>query len=63
MTAVGVIMGSDSDWATMQGAAEVLADFGVAYEVRVISARDMTRREQKEYELVRAQELAADPEV
>jgi 5-(carboxyamino)imidazole ribonucleotide mutase len=31
-------MGSDSDWATMQGAAEVLADFGVAYEVRVISA-------------------------
>ncbi|WP_373320733.1 5-(carboxyamino)imidazole ribonucleotide mutase [Rhizocola hellebori] len=31
-------MGSDSDWATMQGAAEILADFGVPYEVRVISA-------------------------
>ncbi len=31
-------MGSDSDWATMQGAAEALADFSVPYEVRVISA-------------------------
>jgi uncharacterized DUF497 family protein len=31
--------------------------------VRVISARDMTRRELKEYEHVRAQESAADPEV
>jgi uncharacterized protein len=31
--------------------------------VRVISARDMTPRERKEYERVRAQELAADPEV
>ncbi|GIH08190.1 N5-carboxyaminoimidazole ribonucleotide mutase [Rhizocola hellebori] len=38
MTIVGVVMGSDSDWATMQGAAEILADFGVPYEVRVISA-------------------------
>jgi uncharacterized protein len=32
-------------------------------KVRVISARDMTRREEKEYELVRAQELATDPEI
>jgi uncharacterized DUF497 family protein len=31
--------------------------------VRVISARDMTPRERKEYERARAQELAADPEV
>jgi uncharacterized protein len=31
--------------------------------VRVISARDMTRRERKEYEHVRAQELTADPGV
>jgi 5-(carboxyamino)imidazole ribonucleotide mutase len=31
-------MGSDSDWATMQGAAEILDEFGVLYEVRVISA-------------------------
>ena len=35
---VGVIMGSDSDWPTMEAATEVLADFGVAFEVRVVSA-------------------------
>lgn len=38
MTAVGVIMGSDSDWPVMKGAAEALDEFGVAYEVRVVSA-------------------------
>ncbi len=32
-------------------------------KVRVISARDMTRREQKEYENARIQELETDPEV
>jgi 5-(carboxyamino)imidazole ribonucleotide mutase len=31
-------MGSDSDWPTMQGAAEVLDEFGVPYEVHVVSA-------------------------
>ena len=35
---VGIVMGSDSDWATMQPAAAVLADFGVETEVRVVSA-------------------------
>jgi 5-(carboxyamino)imidazole ribonucleotide mutase len=35
---VGVIMGSDSDLPVMQGAIDVLADFRVAYEVRIISA-------------------------
>jgi len=35
---IGVVMGSDSDWPTMRSAAEVLDEFGVAYEVRVISA-------------------------
>jgi 5-(carboxyamino)imidazole ribonucleotide mutase len=35
---VGVIMGSDSDWPTMQAAAEALDEFEVPYEVRVISA-------------------------
>lgn len=35
---VGVIMGSDSDWAVMQHAAARLLEFGVAYETRVISA-------------------------
>ncbi|HEX3824111.1 MAG TPA: 5-(carboxyamino)imidazole ribonucleotide mutase [Mycobacteriales bacterium] len=31
-------MGSDSDWPTMQPAADVLAEFGIATEVRVVSA-------------------------
>ena len=35
---VGVIMGSKSDWETMQAAAELLAEFGVPYEARVVSA-------------------------
>jgi 5-(carboxyamino)imidazole ribonucleotide mutase len=35
---VGVIMGSDSDLGVMQGAVDVLRDFGVAHEVRVVSA-------------------------
>ena len=35
---VGVIMGSDSDWAVMAAAAEALAEFDVAHEVRVVSA-------------------------
>jgi 5-(carboxyamino)imidazole ribonucleotide mutase len=35
---VGVIMGSDSDWPTMAAAAEALAEFGIGYEVRVVSA-------------------------
>jgi 5-(carboxyamino)imidazole ribonucleotide mutase len=35
---VGVIMGSDSDLPVMQGAIDVLVDFGVPHEVRVVSA-------------------------
>ncbi len=35
---VGVVMGSDSDLDVMQGAVDVLAEFGVAHEVRVVSA-------------------------
>lgn len=35
---VGVIMGSKSDWETMQNAAEVLKQFGVPHECRVVSA-------------------------
>ena len=35
---VGVIMGSDSDWPTMRAAAQALAEFDVAHEVRVLSA-------------------------
>jgi len=35
---VSIIMGSDSDWPTMQAAAAVLDQFGVLYEKRVVSA-------------------------
>ena len=35
---VGVIMGSDSDLPTMQGAIDVLTEFGVDHEVRIVSA-------------------------
>lgn len=38
MTDVGIIMGSDSDWPVMRLAAEALAEFGIAHEVRVVSA-------------------------
>jgi 5-(carboxyamino)imidazole ribonucleotide mutase len=35
---VGIIMGSSSDWETMQGAADTLTSLGIAHEVRVVSA-------------------------
>jgi len=35
---VGVVMGSDSDWDVMQHATAVLAEFGVPFEARVVSA-------------------------
>ena len=38
---VGIVMGSDSDWPTMQEAAEALAEFDVAYEADVVSAHRM----------------------
>ena len=38
MTQIGIIMGSNSDWAVMQHAAAVLKQFGIAYETRVVSA-------------------------
>ena len=44
MTAVatiGVVMGSASDWPTMRHAVEVLEEFGVAHEAKVVSAHRM----------------------
>ena len=35
---VGIIMGSQSDWATMQQAATLLDELGIAYETRIVSA-------------------------
>jgi 5-(carboxyamino)imidazole ribonucleotide mutase len=38
---VGVLMGSASDWPTLQHAAVILAEFGVAHECKVVSAHRM----------------------
>lgn len=38
MPDVGIIMGSQSDWATMRHAAEMLESLGVTYEKRIVSA-------------------------
>ena len=35
---VGIVMGSQSDWATMREAATILDELGVAHEVRIVSA-------------------------
>ena len=35
---IGIIMGSQSDWATMREAAQILDELGVAYEARIVSA-------------------------
>ncbi|MGE5480449.1 MAG: 5-(carboxyamino)imidazole ribonucleotide mutase [Chloroflexota bacterium] len=35
---VGIIMGSDSDLPTMRQAADVMEEFGIAYEIKVVSA-------------------------
>jgi 5-(carboxyamino)imidazole ribonucleotide mutase len=41
---IGIVMGSDSDWPMMEPAAEALAEFGVPYEVHVVSAHRTPRR-------------------
>ena len=38
---VGVVMGSSSDWDTLQHAVQILQQFGVAHEARVVSAHRM----------------------
>ena len=38
---VGIVMGSDSDWPTMEPAAQALLEFGVGYEADVVSAHRM----------------------
>lgn len=38
MAKIGIIMGSSSDWAVMSNAAEILSQFGVEYETRIVSA-------------------------
>ncbi len=38
---VGIVMGSSSDWPVMQHAAQVLSDFGIPFEAKVVSAHRM----------------------
>jgi 5-(carboxyamino)imidazole ribonucleotide mutase len=40
-TQVGVVMGSSSDWETLQHAVAILQEFGIAHEARVVSAHRM----------------------
>ena len=42
--AVGIIMGSQSDWETMRHAAETLETLGVSFETRIVSAHRTPRR-------------------
>jgi 5-(carboxyamino)imidazole ribonucleotide mutase len=50
---VGIIMGSDSDWPTLEAAADICSDFLVSYEVHVVSAHrtpdDMARYAKNAY--------------
>ena len=41
MSDVAIIMGSDSDWPTMESAAQVLDKFGISYTAEVVSAHRM----------------------
>ena len=41
---VGIIMGSQSDWATLRHAAETLEMLGIAHEVRIVSAHRTPQR-------------------
>lgn len=38
---IGVVMGSSSDWETMKHAADILTEFGIPFEARVVSAHRM----------------------
>ena len=41
---VAIIMGSDSDWPIMKAAAQMLADFDIAYTAQVVSAHRTPKR-------------------
>ncbi|MEZ5657590.1 MAG: 5-(carboxyamino)imidazole ribonucleotide mutase [Burkholderiaceae bacterium] len=56
---IGIVMGSDSDWDVMREAAEVLAEFGVAHECKVVSAHRMPDQMFEYAEQARARGLRA----
>ena len=41
---IGIVMGSQSDWATMRHAAEILDELGISYESRIVSAHRTPKR-------------------
>lgn len=41
---VGILMGSQSDWATMSHAAKILEDFGIPHEIKIVSAHRTPKR-------------------
>ncbi|MGH6887204.1 MAG: 5-(carboxyamino)imidazole ribonucleotide mutase [Geminicoccales bacterium] len=56
---VGIIMGSQSDWATLRHAAETLDALGVAYESRIVSAHRTPKRMYAYAEAARGRGLKA----
>ena len=60
MSDVAIIMGSDSDWPTMEAAANVLEEFGITYTADVISA-DMGVRIQRGIQGATLADLVASP--
>ena len=44
MIQVGIIMGSDSDLSVMQAAADVLKEFGIEFELTIVSAHRTPKR-------------------
>ncbi|MEN9544585.1 MAG: hypothetical protein RLZZ598_1418 [Pseudomonadota bacterium] len=56
---VGVVMGSSSDWEIMRHAAEILAEFGIAFEAQVVSAHRMPDQMFRYAEDARARGLVA----
>ncbi|MGH6962080.1 MAG: 5-(carboxyamino)imidazole ribonucleotide mutase [Dongiaceae bacterium] len=56
---VGIIMGSQSDWATLRHAAETLDALGVAYESRIVSAHRTPKRMYAYAEAARGRGLRA----
>lgn len=55
--AVGIIMGSQSDWQTMRHAAETLTALGIEHEVRIVSAHRTPDRLAEYAKAARAQGL------
>ena len=56
--AVGIVMGSQSDWPTMRHAAEILEELRIAHETRIVSAHRTPKRMAKYAETARLRGLS-----